>query len=793
MTASPGKRILKWAVLTAPWLLAFILAAGWALSIWTPRYLEGLIPRLAADMGVTLDEFRIRNAGLFSADMGPVRLGTREAGVQVQAIRVTYTPALLKLGNVHSVQLSGVTLPCSFDGTSISVPALKLLPTSSQATSNAAPTLPDLPFDSLIIEDSTLLCTFMGRSLSIPFSATITPGQSIHFDGTLFPRDQQVSFTGSLGPTLDTLSITVRARDFQLGALADLGPMPITGNADLDAAVRVNLSHPEMAQGTMRTTLANVEIPDTRVALAPESPIKITATLHDKSLEFSLEPVQIAAPYPAVVSIPKGHAAQDSLTADFRLDAANISLPGTITAHKNADSWGISLTAANPSQLEFTTGGRTLKMGGLDLSMTGTVAADSTDLTLKGTTNTISIKGTPVRSGAVSFSLPLAWPPPARHTPGSLRISGLRYDAYKLGRLSATMRQEAMGVAFQGALLSQLLPDFLVRLSGSASMESRDATLRFAVDNYPVPQEFNPSSLSPALKNLRVSGALALEGGIVIHEGDIASRLGLFFTDGTLTVGPEGATKASGVRLYFESPDLFNFHSAPAQMLAFESLRAGPVTLGKGVITFQLEPGGVTLVERLGFDWVGGRVASRAFRIVPGHDEYDVTLFCSRLRLSSLLGQLGLAEAKGEAELSGELPVTWKHGKISFNDGFLHSTPGQGGTIQVKAMQDLLSAIPEGTPQRGQLELAQAAIRDFQYKWVRVKADTVGEDLLVRLSLDGKPTGPLPFVYRKEFGGFARVTGDVQGSNFQGLQLDVNFTLPLDRILLYKDIIDMIE
>jgi hypothetical protein len=179
--------------------------------------------------------------------------------------------------------------------------------------------------------------------------------------------------------------------------------------------------------------------------------------------------------------------------------------------------------------------------------------------------------------------------------------------------------------------------------------------------------------------------------------------------------------------------------------------------------------------------------------VVPDSREYNVTLFCSELKLSEILSQLGLAKARGAAALSGELPVTWKNGKISFNSGFLHSTPGEGGTIQVDAMQDLVDAIPEGTAQRGQLELAREAVRDFEYKWVRIKADTVGDDLLVRLSVDGKPASTLPFVYKREFGGFMRVTGDVKGSNFQGLRLDVNFSVPLDRILLYKDITRMIE
>ncbi len=227
--------------------------------------------------------------------------------------------------------------------------------------------------------------------------------------------------------------------------------------------------------------------------------------------------------------------------------------------------------------------------------------------------------------------------------------------------------------------------------------------------------------------------------------------------------------------------------------MTFDSIESGNIALTNGKVVYQLENGGSMLVEQAKFDWCGGHVFSNAFRVAPASDEYGITLYCSELKLSSLLSQLGLAKADGEAALSGELPVTWKRGKISFNGGFLHSTPGEGGVIRVQAMQDLVAAIPEGTPQRGQLELAQEAVRDYQYKWVRIKADTVDDDLLVRLSLDGKPASPLPFVYKKEFGGFIRVDSNVQGSNFQGMQLDVNFSVPLNRILLYKDIVNMIQ
>jgi hypothetical protein len=294
-----------------------------------------------------------------------------------------------------------------------------------------------------------------------------------------------------------------------------------------------------------------------------------------------------------------------------------------------------------------------------------------------------------------------------------------------------------------------------------------------------------------------VTGTLTVEGAIGYDTTGLKSRLGVFVTDGSVVYGGEGqdngGVRLDGLRLYFESPDIINFRSDPAQVLTFDRLQAADIEMTEGVVAFQMEPGGVTLVERARFAWCGGHVESRAFRVVPGRDEYDVTLHCSGLRLTELLAQLGLARARGDSTLSGELPVVWKDGQLSFHQGFLHSTPGEGGVIQVEGLDNLVAAIPEGTPERAQIELARAAIQDFEYKWVRLRADTVGRDLLMRLSVDGKPAKMLPFVYRKDFGGFVKIEGDIQGSNFQGLRLDVNFSLPLDRILLYKNVIGRIE
>jgi hypothetical protein len=52
---------------------------------------------------------------------------------------------------------------------------------------------------------------------------------------------------------------------------------------------------------------------------------------------------------------------------------------------------------------------------------------------------------------------------------------------------------------------------------------------------------------------------------------------------------------------------------------------------------------------------------------------------------------------------------------------------------------------------------------------------------------------PLPFIYKKELGRFARVDAKSKGSLFQGISLDVNLQLPLNQILRYKDNVGLFD
>ena len=143
--------------------------------------------------------------------------------------------------------------------------------------------------------------------------------------------------------------------------------------------------------------------------------------------------------------------------------------------------------------------------------------------------------------------------------------------------------------------------------------------------------------------------------------------------------------------------------------------------------------------------------------------------------------------------MNGRIPIAYTNGRIRFDDGFLFSTPGETGQIQLTGTDILTRGIPAGTPQFAQVELAQEALKDYAYTWAKLGLMSEGEDFVMRLQFDGKPANPLPFIYKKEIGGFIRVEAGAQGSVFQGIGLDVNLRLPLNQLLQYKDVVNMIQ
>jgi hypothetical protein len=351
-----------------------------------------------------------------------------------------------------------------------------------------------------------------------------------------------------------------------------------------------------------------------------------------------------------------------------------------------------------------------------------------------------------------------------------------------------------MGVVFEGRHENALFPGLTLAFGGTSQMVSpikgqgHETKIDFEVAPYTTLSPIDLGRFQKSLKDMSLTGSVALGGNWQFDSrGGVGALHGKFY-DGRLEMGDKDKS-IDGLAIELSSFDLGAMRSAPLQQLRFKTAAFGGVTLSDGHLGFQIESAKSLFIEKGRVKWCDGNVYTEAIRLSSDGEFYDMALYGDRLDLAMVLEQFGVAKAQGQGTVNGRIPVRLGKGKIRFGDGFLFSTPGDGGTISLSGTEMLTSAIQPGTPQYAQMELAREALRNFDYEWAKVTLGTEGDELVLKMQFDGKPAKPLPFVYKKELGSYVKMKEGEQTLVFQRrIRLDVNFRLPIDKLLHYGNI-----
>ena len=407
----------------------------------------------------------------------------------------------------------------------------------------------------------------------------------------------------------------------------------------------------------------------------------------------------------------------------------------------------------------------------------------------------VTVPETGVKISGARGVVPLKWPPGKQMKNGDISIAALYYKQMNFGEIKGKIQQTAAGFAFEGRQINRLLPEMSLKFNGDARLldtKNPVTNMNFTLLRPDHAAEIDLGNFFPGSKGVKVNGKLMLTGDLAADSSGIEGSIDLQVQNASVRM-EKGKFAVEGIQMSLSIPELPKIRSAAGQHLVFSKLALGDLVAKDGRIDFQIESAQSFLIEKTHFIWCDGNVDTQSMRISPGVEDYRIIFYCDRLKLAQVLEQFGAATADGEGAVNGRIPLHYKNGKIRFDDGFLFSTPGNGGKIHLKGTEILTAGIPPSTPQYVQMELAREALKDYDYSWAKLNIASEGEELLLQMQMDGKPAKMLPFVYRKDIGGFVKVEADSKGSKFQGIRLDVNFRLPLDKMLQYKGLIKMIQ
>lgn len=390
-----------------------------------------------------------------------------------------------------------------------------------------------------------------------------------------------------------------------------------------------------------------------------------------------------------------------------------------------------------------------------------------------------------VDARGLGLDLPLQWPAKAKVPGGRLRLNSLKWEGRRLGGIQGTLQQEGRTIRAHLAHRSKLFPGLRVIMNGSLDTGGVRADVR--VPPYQPDQGVDLGRFFSAAAGVQAGGRLEARGTAAVTRTGLQGRADLVIDHGFVAQNAQ-KLKLDGIAMALQIDDIAALKSAPQQKLRVADLQLGDLSAQNLDMDFQIEDRQTLLVEKVGLKWCEGRINAAAVRIVSGKEDYNVTLFCDRLDLAMVLEQLGVAQAGGDGTVNGRIPVRWVNGRLSFDNGFLYSTPGRSGKIQLEGTREILVGIPQGTPQYTQLDIATEALKDYTYQWAKLNVQSKKDILLLKLQLDGKPNRLLPFAYNQESGQFTRVEGEGQ-AEFKGIGVDMNFNIPLNEIIHYKDLL----
>jgi hypothetical protein len=379
--------------------------------------------------------------------------------------------------------------------------------------------------------------------------------------------------------------------------------------------------------------------------------------------------------------------------------------------------------------------------------------------------------------------LPLQWPAASDGPEGTVNAAAVVWKSRNIGDIKGKTALKTDGLHMDIDHASQLLPGLNVLVQTDIGVS--ETTVSVSVPSYAPAAAVDLSRIFPAAAGMIVNGRIQAHARIALRDGSLAGEARMDLEKGAVHQ-PQRQLAVEGIALKLHIQDLSTLRSGPAQRLSIARMTMGKITAGDLEIDLQIEPDYTLFIEKATLAWCLGTVQAAAVRLKPDLSNIAVTLHCDRLNLAMLLEQLGAARGSGEGSVNGTIPLHWQKGLLSFEKGFLYSTPGQTGSIQLHDTGFLLAGLPPGSPQHIQLDIATEALKDYSYTWAKLTLESQRERLLLSLDLDGKPNRLLPFAYQPQTGRFERIAGEGQ-AEFKGIGFTLNFNTPLNEILNYKD------
>ncbi|MCK4981578.1 MAG: YdbH domain-containing protein, partial [Victivallaceae bacterium] len=359
---------------------------------------------------------------------------------------------------------------------------------------------------------------------------------------------------------------------------------------------------------------------------------------------------------------------------------------------------------------------------------------------------------------------------------GEIAINKIELRKRNLGKVSAKLQIKDDNLLIKGSHFSEFFSNAGMFFSGRMKLDAFPAWEGdFSVPEFKVKNAGNARIMFP-VPGLDFVGKVTMEGHL---EGDLEKCKGsgvVSVKGGNLSFN---SWKLSDVTTTCTFTDLFNAKSAARQKLHCGQVENDSIKFSNMKLEFQSHGMKKLQVERLSVEWFGGRLTSLTpFSIennnsIPG----KVNFLSSKITLSPFLDYLGVKGFATDAFVGGIIPFSVKDNKVLISGAFLATSASRRGFLCMN--DDWSKYIEAGADESrtNRKKFTAAALKRFNYNWIRLNVTTTPEMSSVDLSIDGYPAKAVPFKYDIKKALFEPVSADEPGLN-NDMTIETKFIIP---------------
>ncbi len=703
-------------------------------------------------------------------------------------ITLNYSPKRLVKGGINTLVMDGATLHLAMHNNKIELFGYKSPPPEQTKSQLKTPSLiMPVTVDTILIRNGTILidrnnAENLQSSLNARFSFTFAKTTDnkkyiksmqgkIRLDG-----DMPVLFTCKIEPFGDGHRLVFTVQTDDLPALLRLvgqhkninlnSDLKITGTVDVHNLKTITAFNATLSLAKPSGNIAGIRFGDP----APSAPpVQITLLGDREKAHLSLKNLTITSPQKTSIDLEGTYLfLADTFRGKGQL--RTIISPSPIllsfSGHKKNDASHLTCSIVG-GPLHFGKGEFTVEQVAAEANL------DNRDSTLSGAI-TVEIPRAidnkdDIALHNVSLHMPIRFPLTKTPVQGSFTIKEIRYRSSNCGKINADISSSTKGFGITSIFTTPFIPSLQLSCTGTGK-DATDFALSCTLPKTTINSDHFPAFITLP-EDFKFTGLLAAKSNFSFAEKGSRGQLLLSLDNGDITFGKNHLTGITS-RLVF--PDLPTLASKPGQLCKVASLEFGKIKMNRAKIFFHIEDSHTLFLERSRISWCGGKVEGAGMRLTFPLKKLSTTLYCDRLSFTQLLNQFGIEETEGQGSLNGKLPISISNKEISFDDGFLFSTPGNGGIIRFNSTEQLKQGLPD-IGKTAYLDYSLKAMENFSYNWAKLSFNSEGDDLLVSMQLDGKPAKPLPFGYKDGY----IVPQDGGAGLDRPIQFNINFRLPL--------------